>query len=48
MKKEKYICNGKTFASYEDVMDYCDKRGFRITNTTTMRKGVYLIDVTSK
>lgn len=46
--KEKYICNGKHFSSYDEVVDYCDKRAFRITNTTTIGKGTYLIDVTSK
>lgn len=46
--KEKYICNGKHFPSYEEVMEYCDKRAFRITNTTTIGKGIFLIDVTSK
>lgn len=46
-QKEKYIVNGKRFSSYEEVEDYCEKRNFRITNTTTIR-GTFLIDVSSK
>lgn len=47
-QREKYIVNGKRFSSYEKVEDYCEKRNFRITNTTTISKGTFLIDVTSK
>lgn len=47
-QREKYIVNGKRFSSYEEVEDYCEKRNFRITNTTTISKGTFLIDVTSK
>lgn len=46
--KEKYICNGKHFSSYDEVVEYCEKRAFRITNTTTIGKGIFLIDVSSK
>lgn len=47
-QREKYIVNGKRFSSYEEVEDYCEKRNFRITNTTTISKGTFLIDVSSK
>lgn len=46
--KEKFICNGKPFQSYEDVERYCETRRFRINNTTTIGKNTFLIDVTSK
>ncbi|UVX32833.1 MAG: hypothetical protein [Bacteriophage sp.] len=47
-QREKYIVNGKRFSSYEEVEDYCEKRNFRITNTTTISRGTFLIDVSSK
>lgn len=47
-QREKYIVNGKCFSSYEEVQDYCEKRNFRITNTTTISRGTFLIDVSSK
>ena len=47
-QREKYIVNGKRFSSYEEVEDYCEKRNFRITNTTTISRGTLLIDVSSK
>lgn len=47
-QKEKYIVNGRRFSSYEEVEDYCEKRNFRITNTTTISRGTFLIDVSSK
>ncbi len=45
MKKEKYICNGRTFYSMEEVEAYAKANGWRVVNTETLRKGVYLIDV---
>jgi hypothetical protein len=48
MKKiEKYIANGKYFTSYEDVENYAKANGYRITNTETIRKNVYLISLSS-
>lgn len=47
-QREKFICNGKHFQSYEDVERYCETRRFRINNTTTIGKNTFLIDVTSK
>lgn len=47
-QREKYIVNGKRFSSYEEVEDYCEKRNFRITNTTTISRDTFLIDVSSK
>lgn len=47
-QKSKYICNGKTMYSYEEVLDYCGKHKFRITNTETIARGVHLISVSSK
>ena len=41
--KEKYICNGKTFASYENVVEYAASINCRVTNTTTIKKNTYLI-----
>lgn len=40
---EKYIANGSTFQSYEEVEEYAKQLGLRITNTETIKKGVYLI-----
>lgn len=45
--KEKFICNGKHFASYDAVETYCETRRFRINNTTTIGKNTFLVDVTS-
>jgi len=45
---EKYIVNGRRFSSYEEVQNYCEKRNFRITNTTTISRDTFLIDVTPK
>ena len=49
MKKttSKYIANGHTFYSYEDVEKYAEKNGYRITNTVTIKKGFTLISLTS-
>lgn len=44
---EKYIVNGQTFKSYEEVVTYCEKNNFRVTNTETIRKNTYLISITS-
>lgn len=46
--RTKYICNGRKMNSYEDVLDYCNKHKFRITNTETIAKGVCLINVSSR
>lgn len=46
--RTKYICNGRKMNSYEDVLDYCSKHKFRITNTETIAKGVCLISVSSR
>jgi len=43
--KEVYICDGRKFKTYEEVIYYCEANKFRVTNTQTLRKGVYLIDV---
>lgn len=43
--KEKYIANGKSFNSYEEVVSYAAWLELRITNTETIRKGVYLISL---
>lgn len=45
--KEKYIVNGQTFKSYDEVITYCEQHNFRVTNTETIRKNVYLITVSS-
>lgn len=44
--KEKYIVNGEIFNSYKDVVDYCSKNGYRVTNTETVRKNTYVISIT--
>lgn len=44
---EKYIVNGQTFKSYDEVVSYCEKNNFRVTNTETIRKNVFLITVNS-
>ena len=44
---EKYICNGSTFTSYENAVEYCAQNNYRITNTKTLKMGVYLLTVTS-
>lgn len=43
--KGKYIADGKHFESYEKVENYAKELGMRITNTETIRKGVYLISL---
>jgi hypothetical protein len=45
--KEKYIANGQTFSSYEDVVKYAASISCRVANTETIRKGVYLITLNS-
>ena len=45
--KEKFIVNGKIFNTYEEVVEYNKLFNFRVTNTETIKKGVYLISVTS-
>lgn len=44
-KKEKYLCNGKTFNSHTEVVKYCEENGWRVASTETIRRGVYLITV---
>jgi hypothetical protein len=44
---ETYIVNGRKFRSYDNVIKYCEENNYRITNTETIKKGVYLITVTS-
>ena len=47
MKKLKnYYCDGLRFYSFEDVVEYCERNDYRITNTTT-QGGKYFIDVAS-
>ena len=47
MKKETYIANGKHFRTYEDVVKYAEKNLLRVSNTETIRPGVYLITLNS-
>lgn len=44
--EKNYICDGKRFASYEEVLNYCKEQGFRVTNTNTIGKK-YIISVVS-
>ena len=44
---QKYICNGKIFASFDDVVTYCEEKNFRVTNAQTVSKNIFLITVTS-
>lgn len=46
-KKEIYICNGKRFSSYDEVIQYCKENSFRVSNTTTLKRNTYLIDIVS-
>jgi hypothetical protein len=46
-QKERYICNGRTFATFEEVEQYAASLGMRVTNTQTIRKGIYLITINS-
>lgn len=45
MKTETYIADGKRFKTYEEVCEYAEKLGLRITNTETIRKNTYLISL---
>lgn len=45
--KEIYIVNGRKFSDFESALTYCESKNFRITKTETIRKGVYLITVSS-
>jgi hypothetical protein len=45
--KGKYIANGHTFESYENVLEYCYENDFRVTGTNTV-SGNYIIDLASK
>lgn len=47
MKTETYIVDGRKFKSYDEVIEYCEKNNFRVTNTETIYKGIYLITVTT-
>lgn len=46
--RTKYICNGRRMNSYDEVLNYCSKHKFRITNTETIARGVCLINVSSR
>jgi len=35
-QKEIYKCNGRTFDSYDAVIEYCEANQLRVTNTETM------------
>lgn len=43
MKKETYICNGRNFYSYDECVNYAASINCRVSNTQTVKKGVYLI-----
>ena len=45
MAKEKYIVNGHTFPTYEDVVEYNKKNNFKTTGTATVKKNVFVITV---
>ena len=45
MAKETYIVNGRRFDQFEDVLEYVYELGMRITNTKTIKKGTYLIEL---
>jgi hypothetical protein len=45
--QETYIINGRQYTSYEDAIAYCKKQGFRVTNTSTLKVGIYLLTVTN-
>ena len=47
MKKETYIANGQRFHTYEDMIKYAEKNLLRVSNTETIRPGVYLITLNS-
>lgn len=47
MKKETYICNGKYFASFTEVEQYAASINCRVSNTETLKKGIYLISLQS-
>lgn len=47
LKKESYIVNGKTFSSYDEVIDYCKENNYHIQQTQTVKKGKFLIFVNS-
>lgn len=45
MKKETYIADGRKFQTMEQVEAYAKSKGFRVVNTETLRKAVYVIDL---
>lgn len=47
LKKKKYIVNGIIFKTFEEVETFTKENGYRITNTETIKKDVYLISITS-
>jgi hypothetical protein len=47
MKQEQFILNGRKFKSYDLAVEYAANRGWRITNTQTIGKGIYLLTVSS-
>lgn len=47
MNKETYILNGRKFSTYDDAVKYASEINCRITKTVTVRKNVYILEVTS-
>jgi hypothetical protein len=45
MKTETYICDGRKFKTYDEVLVYCELNNFIVTNTQTIRKNTYLITI---
>jgi hypothetical protein len=45
--KSIYKCNGHTFATYGDAVKYCQENNFRITATSTIAKGIHILQITS-
>lgn len=45
--KETYLVNGRKFASYDEVIAYCQQNNFRVTNTQTIGKNTYVISITN-
>lgn len=43
MVKETYICNGRTFPSYEKAVEYAASINCRVSNTQTVKKFTYLL-----
>jgi len=47
-QSERYIANGLKFNSFEEVEKYANENNYRISNTETIRKGIYLIYLNNK